>query len=141
MEDLKKKLQEEIAVLENELRVTLPKEILTARAHGDLSENAEYHAARERQALHLLTTLVAYVNLRIARRRRGKGELRAVGRPCGRAAGSEPGGGVGAGAVSGRFNTGGTGIAAAAGIFLRLGVVAGSGSPPHQGVWPYQHAA
>ncbi len=50
MEDLKKKLQEEIAVLENELRVTLPKEILTARAHGDLSENAEYHAAKERQA-------------------------------------------------------------------------------------------
>jgi transcription elongation factor GreA len=50
MEELKKKLQEEIAVLENELRVLLPKEILTARAHGDLSENAEYHAAKERQA-------------------------------------------------------------------------------------------
>jgi transcription elongation factor GreA len=49
MEELKRKLQEEIAVLENELRVLLPKEILTARAHGDLSENAEYHAAKERQ--------------------------------------------------------------------------------------------
>jgi len=49
MEDLKKKLQEEIAALENELRVELPKEILKARAHGDLSENAEYHAAKERQ--------------------------------------------------------------------------------------------
>ena len=50
MEDLKKKLQEEIAALENELRVELPKEILKARAHGDLSENAEYHAAKERQS-------------------------------------------------------------------------------------------
>jgi transcription elongation factor GreA len=49
MEELKKKLLEEIAVLENEYRVLLPKEILTARAHGDLSENAEYHAAKERQ--------------------------------------------------------------------------------------------
>ncbi|SRR5579883_70353 len=56
MEDLKKKLQEEIAALENELRVELPKEILKARAHGDLSENAEYHAAKERQA---------YVNARL----------------------------------------------------------------------------
>src|SRR5579885_3528136 len=51
MEELKKKLQEEIAALENELRVELPREILKARAHGDLSENAEYHAAKERQGL------------------------------------------------------------------------------------------
>jgi transcription elongation factor GreA len=49
MEDLKKKLQDEIAALEHELRSELPKEILRARAHGDLSENAEYHAAKERQ--------------------------------------------------------------------------------------------
>jgi transcription elongation factor GreA len=49
MEELKKKLQEEIAALEYELRNELPKEILKARAHGDLSENAEYHAAKERQ--------------------------------------------------------------------------------------------
>src|SRR3954454_2983282 len=49
MEDLKKKLQDEIAALEHELRSELPKEILKARAHGDLSENAEYHAAKERQ--------------------------------------------------------------------------------------------
>ena len=50
MEDLKKKLQDEITALEYELRNELPKEILKAREHGDLSENAEYHAAKERQA-------------------------------------------------------------------------------------------
>jgi transcription elongation factor GreA len=49
MIDIKKKLQEEIAALEYELRNELPKEILKARAHGDLSENAEYHAAKDRQ--------------------------------------------------------------------------------------------
>ena len=46
-----RKLQEEIAALEIEFRVELPREILKARAHGDLSENAEYHAAKERQGL------------------------------------------------------------------------------------------
>jgi transcription elongation factor GreA len=50
MLDLRSKLQEEIAALEYELRSELPKEIAKARAHGDLSENAEYHAAKERQA-------------------------------------------------------------------------------------------
>jgi transcription elongation factor GreA len=50
MEDFKKKLQDEITALEYELRNELPKEILKAREHGDLSENAEYHAAKERQA-------------------------------------------------------------------------------------------
>ena len=49
MSDVKKKLQTEIAALERELHVELPKEILKARAHGDLSENAEYHAAKDRQ--------------------------------------------------------------------------------------------
>ncbi len=49
MLDIKKKLQEEITALEYELRNELPREILKARAHGDLSENAEYHAAKERQ--------------------------------------------------------------------------------------------
>ena len=49
MNDIKKKLQDEIATLEYELHVELPKEILKARAHGDLSENAEYHAAKDRQ--------------------------------------------------------------------------------------------
>src|SRR5208283_300460 len=47
--DIKKKLQDEIAALEYEFRNELPKEILKARAHGDLSENAEFHAAKERQ--------------------------------------------------------------------------------------------
>lgn len=60
MEDIKKKLQEEIAALEYELRHELPKEILKARAHGDLSENAEYHAAKERQS---------YVSARLAQLR------------------------------------------------------------------------
>src|SRR5712691_9491382 len=50
MEELKKKLQDEITALEMELRVELPRVILKAREHGDLSENAEYHSAKERQA-------------------------------------------------------------------------------------------
>jgi len=49
MLELKKKLQAEAKMLEHELRTELPREILKARGHGDLSENAEYHAAKERQ--------------------------------------------------------------------------------------------
>lgn len=49
-EKIKKKLQDEIAVLEHELHRDLPKEIMTARAHGDLKENAEYKYAKERQS-------------------------------------------------------------------------------------------
>lgn len=50
MLDIKKKLQEEIVQLEHELRHELPKEIRRARELGDLSENAEYHAAKQRQS-------------------------------------------------------------------------------------------
>jgi transcription elongation factor GreA len=48
-EKIKKKLKDEIAALEHELHDELPKEIKVARAHGDLSENAEYKYAKERQ--------------------------------------------------------------------------------------------
>ena len=47
--DIKKKLEEEIQTLEKELREELPKALKTAAALGDLSENADYQAARERQ--------------------------------------------------------------------------------------------
>src|SRR5271154_3678446 len=66
MEELKKKLQEEIAALDNEFRVELPREILKARAHGDLSENAEYHAAKERQG---------FVNARLGQLKKRMGEV------------------------------------------------------------------
>ena len=48
-EQIKKKLQDEIATLEHELSHELPKELKKAVALGDLSENAEYHMAKQRQ--------------------------------------------------------------------------------------------
>ena len=69
MNDFKKKLQDEIAALEYELHVELPKEILTARAHGDLSENAEYHAAKDRQGV---------VNARLAQLKKRLAEMSMV---------------------------------------------------------------
>ncbi|MFB3854519.1 MAG: transcription elongation factor GreA [Vicinamibacterales bacterium] len=46
---LVKRLEDEIQELERELKTELPKEIKRARELGDLSENAEYQAAKERQ--------------------------------------------------------------------------------------------
>ena len=48
-EHIKRKLQEEMNQLEHELVHDLPKEIKKAAALGDLSENAEYHMAKQRQ--------------------------------------------------------------------------------------------
>ena len=50
MNHIKKRLEEEFKTLDYELKVTLPKEILRAREYGDLRENAEYKAAKERQS-------------------------------------------------------------------------------------------
>lgn len=66
MEELKKRLQDEITALEHEMYHELPKEILRARELGDLSENAEYHAAKERQG---------FVNARLGQLR---GRLREI---------------------------------------------------------------
>jgi transcription elongation factor GreA len=63
---IKKKLQDEIDHLSHELNVELPKEIAVARAHGDLSENAEYKYAKERQG---------YVNLKITHLKKRMGDL------------------------------------------------------------------
>jgi len=63
---VKQKLQEEIEQLEHELNVELPKEIAVARAHGDLSENAEYKYAKERQG---------FVNARIGQLKKRMGDL------------------------------------------------------------------
>ena len=50
MNDIKKRLEDEIRTLDHELKIQLPKEIQAAREHGDLRENAEYKAAKERQS-------------------------------------------------------------------------------------------
>jgi transcription elongation factor GreA len=50
-ERLIKKFEEEIAALNHELKLELPREIKRARELGDLRENAEYQAAKERQRL------------------------------------------------------------------------------------------
>ncbi len=63
---IKKRLQGELDQLEHELSIELPKEIAKARAHGDLSENAEYKFAKERQG---------YVNARIGQLKKRMGDL------------------------------------------------------------------
>ncbi|SVA52308.1 uncharacterized protein METZ01_LOCUS105162 [marine metagenome] len=50
-ERLIKKLEQEIRPLERELKVELPRQLAEAAAHGDLSENAEYEAAKQRKEL------------------------------------------------------------------------------------------
>lgn len=63
---IKYRLQSEIDQLEHELNIELPKEIAKARAHGDLSENAEYKFAKERQG---------FVNARIGQLKKRMGDL------------------------------------------------------------------
>ncbi|HEY5576730.1 MAG TPA: transcription elongation factor GreA [Deferrimonas sp.] len=47
---MKQKLEEDLQRIDHELRVTLPKEIQAALGQGDLSENAEYESAKNRQS-------------------------------------------------------------------------------------------
>jgi transcription elongation factor GreA len=61
-----KRFNDEIAALERELKVELPREIQRAREYGDLRENAEYKAAKERQGI---------VNTRIAMLKKRMGEI------------------------------------------------------------------
>ncbi len=50
LEEIRAKLENEILGLTTELTVDLPQRIKTAMEHGDLRENAEFKAAKERQA-------------------------------------------------------------------------------------------
>src|SRR5580700_2271843 len=68
-EHIKKKLLEEIKQLEHELAHELPLEIKKAAALGDLSENAEYHMAKQRQV---------FVNARLGQLKKRMGELALV---------------------------------------------------------------
>src|SRR5688572_29406457 len=65
-DDIKQKIQDDLRQLESELRTEIPQELKKAVAMGDLSENAEYEAARNRQD---------YVRARIANLRKRLGDL------------------------------------------------------------------
>ncbi len=66
---IKKKLLDEIRQLEHELAHELPQEIKKAASLGDLSENAEYHMAKQRQV---------FVNARLGQMKKRMGELALV---------------------------------------------------------------
>lgn len=68
-EHIRKKLEEEIRLLEHELTHELPLEIKKAASLGDLSENAEYHMAKQRQE---------FVNARLGQLKRRVAELALV---------------------------------------------------------------
>jgi transcription elongation factor GreA len=61
---IKKKLEDEIKVLEYELKNDLPKELKKAAALGDLSENAEYQTAKQRQ--EIVNAKLAHLRKRLA---------------------------------------------------------------------------
>src|ERR1035438_6139603 len=63
---IKKQLLKEIQILEHELAHELPAEIKKAASLGDLSENAEYHMAKQRQV---------FVNARLGQLKRRMAEL------------------------------------------------------------------
>src|SRR5262245_64470955 len=64
VDEIKRRLEEQLKTLDYELKVTLPKEILRAREYGDLRENAEYKAAKERQSY--LQAHIAQLHRRLA---------------------------------------------------------------------------
>jgi len=66
---IKRQLQKEIEILEHELAHELPAEIKKAAALGDLSENAEYHMAKQRQT---------FVNARLGQFKKRMAELSLV---------------------------------------------------------------
>ena len=68
-DELKQKIQDELRQLESELRTEIPQELKKAVALGDLSENAEYESARNRQD---------YVRARIAGLRKRLADLSMV---------------------------------------------------------------
>ena len=68
-EEITKKLKDEIKTLEEELHVELPRALKVAREHGDLSENADYDAAKERQG---------FVNARLGQLKKRLAELSMV---------------------------------------------------------------